>query len=83
MTKLLAVEPWKSIRPSSGLCQVMRAGPVGFVVVGVGDAAVPGAEAVAVFEEHGVGEAAFFPRMVDAHCGVAARGLVEDLAGVL
>ena len=59
------------------------AGAVGFVVVGVGDAAVPGAEAVAVFEEHGVGEAAFFPRMVDAHCGVAAHGLVEDLAGVL
>ena len=59
------------------------AGSVGFVVVGVGDAAVPGAEAVAVFEEHGVGEAAFFPGMVNAHCGVAAHGLVEDLAGVL
>ena len=34
-------------------------------------------------EEHGVGEAAFFPGVVDAHCGVAAHGLVEDLAGVL
>ena len=59
------------------------AGPVGPVVAGVGDAPVPGAEAVTVFEEHGVGEAPFLPGMVDAHRGFAALRLVKDLARAL